>query len=210
MTRPSSRSKPTLVLATLNPAKAQELKALLGDLPLEVLPLSEFPGARLPAEGESSYADNALIKARAAALLSRTLALADDSGLEVDRLGGGPGVSSARYGGPAASDADRCALLLDALRGVPASERRARFRCVIALADPAGQEHVVEGVVEGWIALSPRGRGGFGYDPVFVYPPLDQTFAELPGDVKNQVSHRARAILQARQLLSRWPPASRT
>ena len=210
MTKTPSPSRARLVLATLNPAKVQELKTLLGDVPFEVLPLSAFPEARLPAEGDSSYADNALTKARAAAALGGTLALADDSGLEVDALGGRPGVSSARYGGPMATDTDRCALLLEALRDVPASQRSARLRCVIALADPAGQERVVEGVVEGSIASSPRGRGGFGYDPVFIYSPLDQTFGELAAEVKNRVSHRARAALLTRQLLSDWPWPPRT
>lgn len=207
MTSASSPSRRRLVLATLNQAKAQELQSLLGDVPFEVLPLSAFPGAQLPPEGEASYAANALAKARAAARISGALALADDSGLEVDALAGAPGVGSARYGGPGASDADRCARLLGELRGVPLERRTARFRCVIALADPAGTEQVVEGVVEGLIAPAPRGQGGFGYDPVFLYPPLGQTFAELPPEVKNRVSHRARALALAREVLRAWPGA---
>jgi XTP/dITP diphosphohydrolase len=205
VTGPSFLSRPKLVLATLNPGKAREFTLLLGDVPFEVVLLAAFPGARLPAEGESSYAANALDKARAAAAITGAVALADDSGLEVDALGGAPGVGSARYGGPGATDADRCALLIRALNGVPAEARGARFRCVIALADPGGHERVVEGVVEGKIALAPRGTGGFGYDPLFVYPPLGQTFAELPAEVKNRVSHRARAVQLARELLRAWP-----
>lgn len=204
MTGASSLSEPKLVLATLNPAKSRELASLLADVPFEVVPLVALPGPRLPPEGESSYAANALAKARAAARLTGALALADDSGLEVDALGGRPGTGSARYGGPGLSDAERCARLLDELRGVPADRRRARFRCVIALADPEGSEQVVEAVAEGLIAQAPRGEGGFGYDPIFFYPPLGLTFAELPPEAKNQVSHRGRAVALARELLLAW------
>jgi len=201
-------SKPRLVLATLNAAKARELESLLGAVPFDVVPLAAFPEARLPPEEVGSYAANALAKARAAARLAGALALADDSGLEVDALAGAPGVASARYGGPGLSDAGRCARLLEALRGVPAERRTARFRCVIALADPAGRERVVEATVEGRLTLARRGTGGFGYDPIFLYPPLGQTFAELAQKVKNRVSHRARAVALARELLLAWLPAA--
>ncbi len=201
----SSPSNPRLVLATLNAAKAGELVSLLGDVPFEVVPLTAFPGVGLPPEGDASYRANALAKARSATRLSGAPALADDSGLEVDALGGGPGISSGRYGSPGLSDSERCARLLEALRGVPAERRGARFRCVIALADPAGPERVVEGMVEGRIALAPRGAGGFGYDPIFLYPPLGQTFAELSPEVKNRVSHRGLAMVLARELLRAWP-----
>ena len=205
MTSAFSPSRPKLVLATLNSAKAREIATLLGDIPFEVVALAAFPAARLPPEGESSYAANALAKAQAAARLSGNLALADDSGLEVDALGGRPGISSARYGGPGASDSERCSRLLEALRGVPTERRGARYRCVIALADPAGRERVVEGVVEGLIAPAARGQHGFGYDPIFLYSPLGQTFAELAPEVKNRVSHRGRALALARELLRAWP-----
>lgn len=210
MTGAFSPSRPKLVLATLNSAKAYEIAALLGDISFEVVALAVFPAARLPPEGESSYAANALAKARATARLSGSLALADDSGLEVDALGGRPGISSARYGGPGASDSERCAQLLEALRGIPAEARGARYRCVIALADPTGCERVVEGVVEGRIALEPRGEQGFGYDPIFLYQPLGQTFAELAPEAKNRVSHRARALAHARDLLRAWPWSAET
>ena len=200
----SSRCRPRLVLATFNPDKARELTALLGDLPFEAVGLSVIPGATLPPEGEESYRANALTKARIAVRASGAFALADDSGIEVDALGGGPGVRSARYGGPDLSDAGRCARLLAELKGVPSQRRTARFRCVVALASPGGREEVVEGVAEGLIADAPRGGGGFGYDPVFFYPPLDRTFAELEPAVKNRVSHRARAIAAAREVLERW------
>ncbi len=196
-----SASRRPLVVATLNPAKARELIALLVDLPFELQPLSEFPGARLPEETEDSYQGNALLKARAAASLSRTLALADDSGIEVDALGGSPGVRSARFGGPGLDDAGRCRRLLEALRDVPSERRTARFRCVIAVADPDGREDVVTGAVEGVILEAPRGHGGFGYDPLFFYPPLGRTFAELSEVEKAEVSHRGRALGAARRLL---------
>lgn len=198
---PGPTSHPRLVLATLNPGKARELAALLGEVPYEVVPLGALPGATAPEETAATYEGNARIKARAAARLGGCLALADDSGLEVDALGGAPGVASARYGGPGLSDADRVRLLLRALAGVPAELRTARFRCVIALVDPAGSERLSEGVVEGLIAEAPAGDGGFGYDPVFYYPPLGRTFAELAAEEKARVDHRGRAMAAARAAL---------
>src|SRR3989454_11914022 len=132
--------RPRLVLATLNRAKARELAGLLGDTPYELHALAELPGAALPEETGDTYRANALLKARAAARLTGACALADDSGIEVAALGGAPGVHSARFGGPGLDDAARCALLLDALRGVPPEARAARFRCVAALVDPESQE----------------------------------------------------------------------
>jgi XTP/dITP diphosphohydrolase len=198
----SSPSRPRLVLATLNPAKARELVALLGDVPFELTALAEIPGAALPEETEDTYRGNALLKARAAARLAPGWVLADDSGLEVDALGGAPGVRSARYGRPALGDAGRYALLLEALAGVPPEKRTARFRCVIAILDPAGRESLAEGVVEGVIAEAPRGTNGFGYDPVFYYPPLGCTLAELPFEEKARVDHRGQAVRAARRVLT--------
>ena len=196
-----SPSRPRLVLATLNPGKARELAALLGDVPWELVALADLPGAALPEETGATYAENALAKARHAARLTGARALADDSGIEVDALGGAPGVRSARFGGPGLDDAGRCALLLETLRGVEAARRTARFRCVIALADPDGRAELCEGVVEGVIAEAPRGRNGFGYDPVFVYPPLGRTLAELTPEEKARVDHRGQAARAARRLL---------
>ena len=204
MARKASPARPRLVVATLNPAKARELASLLGEIPFEVVGLSTIPGAALPPEGDDSYRANALAKARAAARLSGAVALADDSGLEVDALGGRPGVRSARYGGAGLSDAGRCAALLAELRGVPPERRTARFRCVVALASPDRREEVVEGVAEGVITDASRGTGGFGYDPVFFYPPLGRTFAELDPALKNRVSHRGTALTLAREALKRW------
>ncbi|HUG37894.1 MAG TPA: non-canonical purine NTP pyrophosphatase [Candidatus Limnocylindrales bacterium] len=191
----------SLVVASLNPKKAHELAELLADIPLRVVSLADVPGATLPPEGEHSYAENALAKARAGAALAGTIALGDDSGLEVDALGGAPGVRTARFGGEGLSDIDRYRLLLERLAGVPAARRTARFRCVIALASPDGRERVVEGVAEGVIADAPRGTGGFGYDPVFYYPPFACTFAELDAERKAQVSHRGIAVRSAAEAL---------
>jgi XTP/dITP diphosphohydrolase len=198
----SSPSRPALVLATLNPAKGRELIELLGMVPFEVRLLAEIPGARLPEETGATYAENALVKARTAAEQTGALALGDDSGLEVDALGGAPGLYSARFGGPGLDDRGRLELLLERLRAVPPPRRTARFRCVIALAGPSRAARVVEGVAEGVIAEAPRGSGGFGYDPIFFYPPLGRTFAELSDGEKAAVSHRGLALEAARRLLS--------
>jgi len=200
---PSSASnRARLVLATLNAAKGDELAALLDGVPFEIVTLAALrPDAIPPDETGASYAENALLKARAAAALTGHLTLADDSGLEVDGLAGGPGLHSARYGGPGLSDAERTRRLLDALEGVEPGRRTARFRCVIALVEPGGKERLAEGLVEGTIATTPRGTGGFGYDPVFIYPPLGRSFGELSEVEKAKVSHRGRAIAAARRLL---------
>jgi XTP/dITP diphosphohydrolase len=195
------RSSKRLLLATLNRAKARELVTLLGDVPYTIISLADVPGARLPEETAETYAGNALLKAQAAVELDGDVALGDDSGLEVDALGGGPGVRSARFGGPDLDDAGRTALLLERLRGVPPERRTARFRCVIALVDRTDRARIVEGVVEGLIAEAPRGRGGFGYDPVFFHPGSGRTFGELSDAEKSGLSHRALAARAARALL---------
>jgi XTP/dITP diphosphohydrolase len=192
-----------LVLATMNRSKARELLALVGDVPFDVRVLADYPGAVAPEETEPTYRGNALLKARAAQRATGVWALGDDSGLEVDALGGGPGLHTARYGGPGLDEVGRYTRLLEELRHVPDGRRGARFRCVIAIVDPAGREWVVEGVAEGTIARAPRGTGGFGYDPVFYFPPLGRTFAELTDAEKAEVSHRGRAASAARRVLTR-------
>ncbi len=186
-----------LVFATRNRGKLAELQQLLQPTGLELLTLDDLP-VDLPEvlEDGATFAQNAAKKARETMLACGLPALADDSGLEVDALDGAPGVHSARYAGEGASDADRYRLLLHNLRGVPRGARTARFRCVLALADPARPQQPVlfEGACEGEILEQPRGEGGFGYDPVFYVPELGQTFAEIPAAQKNQVSHRARAM----------------
>ena len=171
-------------------------------MPFRVRLVSEYPGARLPEETGQTYAENALGKARAAAHITGALSLGDDSGLEVDALGGAPGLHTARFGGPGLTDPERWKLLLAELRDVAPARRTARFRCVIALVGSARVERVVEGVVEGTIAEAPRGSGGFGYDPIFFYPPLGRTFAELSDEEKQRVSHRGLALEAARRLLT--------
>jgi XTP/dITP diphosphohydrolase len=197
-----SRSRPRLVIATLNAGKGRELLALLGDLPYDVTLLADLPGATLPEETGATYRENALIKARAAMQATGALSLGDDSGIEVDALDGAPGLYSARFGGPGLDDAGRYTLLLERLRDVPAARRAARFRCVMALVNPGGGERVVEGVVEGLVADAPRGSSGFGYDPVFYYPPLARTFGELRPEDKHRVDHRGAAARAARALLT--------
>jgi XTP/dITP diphosphohydrolase len=200
----ASPSDPLLVLATANRAKARELAALLADLPYRIRDLSAYPGVVLPQEGESSYAENALGKARTVTIATGALALADDSGIEVDALGGRPGVLSARYGGPDLTDPERNALMLRELERVPTERRTARYRAVIAMTGPDGREATVEGSVEGVLLQAPRGQGGFGYDPIFYYPPLGATFAEIAAEAKHAISHRGRAMALARELLRRW------
>ena len=197
----ASASRPRLVVASLNRAKVRELIALLGDIPYRVVPLADVPGATLPEETAETYEGNALLKARAAVAIEGEVALADDSGLEVDALGGAPGLHSARFGGPGLDDPGRTALLLERLRGIPPERRTARFRCVIVIVARTGGARTVEGVVEGLISDAPRGTGGFGYDPVFFHPGLGRTFGELSEAEKSRVSHRALAARRARALL---------
>ncbi|RUM86946.1 MAG: non-canonical purine NTP pyrophosphatase, RdgB/HAM1 family [Thermodesulfatator sp.] len=193
----------TLVLATRNEGKIRELKALLADLPLKILTARDFPEVDSPEEVGKTFFDNAFIKARHWALATKHLALADDSGLEVDALDGAPGVQSARYAGPQASDEENLRRLLEELRDVPLEERTARFRCVIILYHPAGRWLKAEGVWEGLIAYEPRGHQGFGYDPIFLPMEFDfrKTAAELSPEVKNRLSHRGRALVALRELL---------
>jgi len=194
------------VLATANRAKAREMAALLSGIPFRILNLADFPGVTLPPEGESSYAENALAKARAVALATGEMSLADDSGIEVDALGGGPGVLSARYGGLSLSDPERCELMLREMAAVPREKRTARFRCLIAIVCSRRRREITfEGVVEGILLDAPRGAGGFGYDPLFFYPPLGRGFAEISAEEKNRVSHRAHACQQARAWLLSEP-----
>jgi len=192
-----------LLLATNNQGKARELKMLLRELPLElVLPRELGITADVDEVGES-LEDNASLKATALAARSQLLALADDSGLEVDVLGGEPGRLSARYAGEGASDRDRFEYLLSRLKGVPWEKRTARFRCVIAMATPDGKVELCSGECPGFITFEPKGEQGFGYDPVFYLPQLDKTMAELPLEIKNQVSHRGKAAREAIELLRR-------
>ena len=197
---------PSLLLGTRNPGKIHEIKLLLGGLPLEFLSLNDFPDVPVAEENEDTYAGNAIAKARFYARATRLPALADDSGLEVEALRGAPGVISARYAGENATDADRRALLLSELAKTGSGNRQARFVCAIAIASFDGEvQNLSEGICEGTITFVPRGTSGFGYDPLFVPDGYQHTFAELSDDVKNRISHRARALLKLRDILIQQP-----
>ncbi|MCA1591546.1 MAG: RdgB/HAM1 family non-canonical purine NTP pyrophosphatase [Acidobacteria bacterium] len=196
-----------LLIATRNAGKVRELRKLLEDLPLRLRDLSEWPEIAEVEEAGATFEKNAALKARGYADQTGLLALADDSGLEVAALGNAPGVLSARYAGPLASDAERITRLLVELEATGNVERRARFVCVIALARPGiEQVEIFAGTCEGHISSEPRGYGGFGYDPVFVPDGYTQTFGELSPEIKRQVSHRAHALAKARGFLSEQLP----
>lgn len=183
-----------LVVGSANRKKAQEMAALLAPLGVEVKSLADFPQCPLVPETGHTFAENASLKARGLAQHLGQWVLADDSGLCVDALEGEPGVRSARYSGPQATDAANNRLLLEKLAGVPLEHRTARFVCAMALSDPAGQiRATAESSCRGRIALEPRGNGGFGYDPLFEIIEYRRTFGELSPDVKAVLSHRARA-----------------
>lgn len=193
----------TLLLGTYNPGKINEIELILGDLGWTLRSLRDFENVGVAEEHADSYAGNAILKAQTYARATGMFALADDSGLEVEALGGAPGVLSARYAGEHATDGDRRNLLLSELARVSSDNRRARFVCAIAVASAGGQVlNISEGVCEGMITFSPRGTSGFGYDPLFVPDGYDQTFAELPNEVKNTISHRARALIKLREYLA--------
>jgi len=191
-----------LVVATRNPGKAREIAAMLSDLPVEVVSLADYPDYAEPPETGETFVQNAVEKARSAAEHTGQLALADDSGLVIDALGGQPGVYSSRFAGEGASDEQRCEKVLRLMQDVPNGNRSARFVCALAIAWPDGEVTVVEGTCEGVITRYARGTYGFGYDPIFFLPELGRTMAELPPEEKNRISHRARAMVKAREHLS--------
>lgn len=195
--------RPKLLLATNNKAKVREYKSLLPDLPYDLVTLAEEGITTEVDEVGKNLEENARLKAAVVAAQSQLPALADDSGLEVNALGGEPGPLSARYAGENASDTDRINLLLARLEGVPREKRSARFRCVIAIATPDGKVEFCYGECPGFITFTPRGKYGFGYDPVFYLPELDKTMAELPLTLKNQVSHRGQAAREVNATLKR-------
>jgi XTP/dITP diphosphohydrolase len=194
---------PKLLLATSNPGKIREYRFLLDGLGYQITTLPEEGIVKVVTESGNSYEQNARLKAVTYANLSRLPTLADDSGLEVDALNGEPGVKSARFAGETATDAEKVSLLLAKLKGVPWERRTARFKCIIAVATPKGQTKVCYGECQGVIALEAKGENGFGYDPIFSLPEIGKTMAELPLELKNQISHRARASQKARQVLQR-------
>lgn len=198
-----------ILIATRNMGKLLEFQQMLESLPFILRSLDDFPFASEVEETGQSFLENALLKAQVYAAQTGLRTLADDSGLEVDALGGAPGIYSARYGGAEASDADRVAKLLRELSSTGDRARRARFVCVIALsATEAREVKTFTGTCEGRIALEPRGTNGFGYDPVFVPDGYEESFGELSPDIKHEISHRARAIEAAKNFL-RAPDRSR-
>jgi len=190
-----------LVLATRNRWKIREISAILDHLPLKVTGMEEYPSLPPVAEEGSTFAENAQKKALTVARFSGEMALADDSGLVVDELGGEPGVHSARFAGPGADDRANNALLLKRLAGVPPEKRQAAFHCAMVLAFPDGRTFLVEETCRGRILDAPRGEGGFGYDPLFFYEPTGMTFAEMDPAAKNEVSHRGKALRRMVKLL---------
>jgi XTP/dITP diphosphohydrolase len=192
---------PKLLLATSNPGKIREYRFLLDGLGYQITTLTEKGISKAVVESGSNYEQNARLKALTYAKLSQLTALADDSGLEVDALNGEPGIKSARFAGESASDLDKVNLLLARLKDTPWEKRTARFKCVIAIASPVGNVEFCHGECQGMIASEAKGENGFGYDPVFYFPEIGKTMAELPFEIKNQVSHRAQASQKARQVL---------
>jgi len=193
-----------LVLATHNIDKAKEIRAFLEGLGYRILTLDAFPSVPEVVEDGGSYEANALKKAKTVAQHTGKMALADDTGLEVDALQGQPGLYSARFAGEGVTYAANRQKLLSLMKDVPLHQRTARFRCVMVLAMPGGQTRTVEGVVEGSIAQEEHGEGGFGYDPVFYLPALGKTLAQLTFEEKNRVSHRAKALEKIREILRKY------
>lgn len=186
-----------ILLATQNQGKVKELQEMLADTQIDVLSLHDIENWEDVEETGSTFAENASLKARAAAERTGYIALADDSGLEVDALDGAPGVYSARYAGEPKDDERNNDKLLKALEKVPDEERTARFRCALVIATPDGKEYLTEGTVEGRISRVRRGKDGFGYDPLFFMPDFGRTMAELTLTQKNKISHRAQAFQKA-------------
>jgi XTP/dITP diphosphohydrolase len=191
-----------LLLASQNPGKLGEMRQLVAGLPFRVLSPADVGLTEPPEETGTSFLDNAILKARYYAQCSGRLTVADDSGRSVDALDGGPGLYSSRFGGEGASDAERNRLLLEKLEGVPPERRGARFTSAVAVA--SGEQILFQAVesVEGWIAEQTRGKQGFGYDPLFFYPPYARTFGEVPRELKDRVSHRGKAFARLREFLA--------
>ncbi len=193
-----------LVVATRNRHKFREIASILRHPRLKLLPLADVPSAPTIKENRKSFDGNALLKARAIAFDTGKAALADDSGLEVSALRGRPGIRSARFAGPKATDSENNRKLLRLLKDLPLSRRRARYRCAIALVLPTGKSFLFHGTLSGYIALSPKGREGFGYDPLFWLPRYRRTVAQIPSSLKNRISHRALALKRAATFLRKF------
>jgi XTP/dITP diphosphohydrolase len=196
---------PELLLATTNPGKIREYRFLLDGLGYQITTPAEKGIVKAVIESGNSYEQNAQLKALTYAKLSQLTTLADDSGLEVDALNGEPGIKSSRFAGESATDADKVNLILAKLKDVPREKRTAHFKCVIAIASPGGHVEFCHGECHGMIASEATGGNGFGYDPIFFFPEMGKTMAELPFKIKNQISHRARASQKAHRILQQLP-----
>ncbi|HDM77670.1 MAG TPA: XTP/dITP diphosphatase [Deltaproteobacteria bacterium] len=194
-------NKTEIVVATNNKGKLAEIKAILSDFPIIILGLSEIGFDREIEENGQTFLENSLIKARTIASLCKRYVLADDSGLEVACLGGKPGVFSARFAGENATDKENNVKLLKEMEGISRQKRKAAFRCVMSLASPSGRWVASVGSCPGEITFEPKGNFGFGYDPIFFVPQLNKTMAEIPLEVKNKISHRARALARMKTLI---------
>lgn len=199
-----------IVLATRNRGKIEEIAGYLKDEDILIYSLNDFPRAGKVKEDGKSFRENALKKARYVAKLTGRLAIADDSGLQVDALGGRPGVLSARFAGEKATDEENNEKLLKSLKGLPLERRGASFRCVLVLVEPSGRETVIEQECRGVIAREKRGSRGFGYDPLFFFPPLEKTFAQLTREEKNGVSHRGKALRKMKETLEHMAQEGRS
>lgn len=191
-----------LVLATQNKHKLQEIRQILKQPGLQLLSLADFSLEADIKEDGKTFRENAYLKASQVARLTGEIAMADDSGLEVDALGGAPGVYSARYAGEDATDEQNNRYLLKQLHGIPPDKRQGRFVCVIAIVTPEGESFYTEGTCEGLIAKQPKGTHGFGYDPLFIIPKYNKTLAELGPKIKNRISHRAQALDKAGKIIT--------
>ena len=190
-----------LLVATNNSGKLKEYNVLLEGIPFTLVSLAQAGIEADVEETGSTFEQNATLKASEYCAMSSLITLADDSGLDVDALGGEPGIMSARYAGQGATDEDRINYLLAKIKGVPWEKRTARFKCVIAIAIPGQDIQLCYGTCDGYITYAPKGTNGFGYDPIFYLPEIDKTMAELTFEEKNSVSHRSKAASQARKLL---------
>ncbi len=198
---PHSSGPMRIVLATANPDKILEISAILSEMSLQLFPLSRWPDYSPPEETGATLEENAILKARSAVLHTGLIAVADDTGLEVDLLEGSPGVRSARFAGDNASYKDNRLKLLDMMASVSPGKRNARFRTVVAICFPDGKCITAEGICEGIVIQQERGDGGFGYDPIFLVPDLGKTFAQMSAEEKNLISHRGKAFRQLKDLL---------
>ena len=191
-----------IVLGTRNPDKIREMKEALRNISLRILTFYEFPPMHEIEENGKTLEENALLKAESWAKFTNKWALSDDTGLEVEFLGGKPGVFSSRFAGKNATYEDNWRKLLKLMEGVAWEKRKAKFRCVIAIVSPQGEKHIVEGVTEGYITYEPKGKKGFGYDPVFYVPEREKTFAEMSLREKERFSHRGKALKKAKEIIS--------